>query len=145
MFPGIKNKYLKFAVHLLVLLLIIFIFDRIGGSILRKLYYSQIAGTNYETTYAMDSTRADILIFGSSRAIFHYVPEIFEDSLKMRCFNCGRHGSFAMYNYAVFKAITARYTPKTVILDITPEEFNFNNFRYERLSPLLPYYQNHPE
>jgi len=112
---------------------------------LRKFYFKQTSGFLYRTTYSIDSTNADILIFGSSRANHHYIPHVFEDSLKMTCYNTGRDGNFLLYNYALFKTITNRYTPKIVVFDISPNEFYYKSYEYDRLSILLPYYKNHPE
>jgi hypothetical protein len=145
MFPTPRNQYLRLLSSALLLLLILTIFDQIGGAILKRLYFSQIAGSNYRTTYSIDSTEADILVFGSSRANHHYVPEIFEDSLKMSFYNTGRDGNFLLYNYAVFKAIISRYTPKIMILDINTEDLYYRKESYDRLASLLPYYDDHPE
>ncbi|MDP1620908.1 MAG: hypothetical protein Q8M08_01080 [Bacteroidales bacterium] len=108
-------------------------------------YFRQSSGLLFRTTYAIDSTKADILVFGSSRANHHYVPEIFEDSLNGTFYNTGRDGNFILYNYAIFKTIIQRYQPKLIIMDINPEELEFNANTYERLSSLLPYSRDHKE
>lgn len=141
----IKNQFLKFTLNILILLLLIGIFDQVIGRILKQYYFKQESGLYYRTTYAIDSTTADIVVFGSSRANHHYVPEVFGDSLKMSFYNCGREGNFLLYNYAVFKAIVSRYTPKIVIFDINPDELYYDREGYDRLSSLLPYYKKHPE
>ena len=145
MFKGIKNQFLRFALNLAVLILILFVIDRVAGNITKRFYFSQVAGANYRTTYAMDSTTADILVFGSSRASHHYVPEVFEDNLKMSFYNTGRDGNYLLYNAAIFQAIIKRYKPKIIIFDINPGDFYYNKDEYERLSSLLPYYKGHPE
>jgi len=140
-----ENKFLRFSVNLVLLFLIVFLFDRAGGAILKHFYFSQTSGLGYRTTYSIDSTNADILVFGSSRANHHYVPEVFEDSLNMSFYNTGRDGNFLLYNYAIFKAILTRHTPRIIIMDMNPDELYFNRESYDRLSSLLPYYKNHPE
>jgi hypothetical protein len=140
-----NNKYLKFLRRFVSIILIVTLSDFIIGNLLRHYYFKQIAGEGYRTTYAMDSTTADILVFGSSRANHHYVPKIFEDGLKMTFYNTGRDGNFLLYNYAVFKAIMKRYKPKIVIFDLNPDELYYDEASNDRLSSLLPYYRNHPE
>lgn len=140
-----KYQIRKFILSILILLLFIAIADQITGKILRKYYFSQVAGSAYRTTFAMDSTTADLLIFGSSRASHHYVPEVFEKGLKMSYYNTGMDGSFLLYNYAVLKVILKRYTPKIIIFDLNPGEFYSNKVSYDRLSILLPYYSSKPE
>jgi hypothetical protein len=108
-------------------------------------YFKQKSGLYYRTTYAIDSTKAEIIVFGSSRASHHYVPDVFEDNLKLSFYNCGREGNFLLYNYAIFRAIVKRHKPKIVIFDINPTELYHNKESYERLSSLLPYYGEHSE
>lgn len=93
----------------------------------------------------MDSTKADLLIVGSSRASHHYQPVIFQNSLNLTCYNAGRDGEFLLYDYAILKAVLKRHSPRMIILDIVPGEFAKSNNSYDRLSALLPYYKKHPE
>lgn len=123
----------------------VWILDLSIGNLLRHFYFMQSAGEGYRTTYSMDSTNADILVFGSSRATHHYVTNILEDNLRLSTYNTGRDGNFLFYNYAVFKAILNRYSPKVVIFDINIEEMYYKEEYYDRLSSLLPYYKEHSE
>jgi hypothetical protein len=141
----VTNKYLKFIVSFVILIFLVGITDRVIGKILRHLYFKQTSGLYYRTTYAIDSTKADMLIFGSSRANHHYVPEIFEERLNLSFFNTGRDGNFLLFNYAAFKAVINRYTPRIIIFDFNPDEMYYEESDYERLSSLLPYCKKHPE
>ena len=140
-----KNKYLYFASRLFLLFLIVFLFDFSIGKFLRYFYFKQQWGRQYRATYAIEKTRADVVIFGSSRAYHHYVPNIIEGSLKLSCYNTGSPGQFLFYSYAVLKAVLKRYTPKVVILDVTANDLQIDNESYDRLSFLLPYYKTHEE
>jgi hypothetical protein len=135
----------RLLLRLLLIAVVLLICDRGIGKVLKHLYFKQDSGVGYRTTYAIDSTSADILIFGSSRANHCYVPDIIEDSLHKTCYNAGRDGNYILYNYAVFKSVTKRYTPKAIFFDIRPEDFTYSTAEYERLSLLLPYYRAHPE
>lgn len=136
-----NNLTFKIAVFALSII----VADQLIGQALRRSYFSMKAGENYRTTYTIDSTRAEIIIFGSSRANHHYVPDIFEKNLKMSCYNAGRDGNYLIYNFATFKAVTHRYKPRTIIFDINLQEIIKNKSEYEKLSNLLPYYKDHPE
>jgi len=142
---NIRNKYVKFIVKVFILLLLVAVSDQLVGHILRHFYFTQVAGADYRATYAMDSTVAKILVLGSSRANHHYVPDVFENSLNMSFYNAGRDGSYLICNYAVFKALVKRYTPKIILFDIDPDEMHYDTESYDRLSSLLPYYKDHPE
>jgi hypothetical protein len=139
------NIFYKFILKITILIILTGLTDQLVGKILRYYYFKQTSDLNYRATYAIDSTRAELLVFGSSRANHHYVPEIFEDSLNLSFYNLGRDGSYFLYSYAVFKAILNRYTPKMVLIEMNPDELYYDASSYERLASLLPYYKNHPE
>jgi hypothetical protein len=124
---------------------VIFVCDRGIGSALEFFYFREEYGERHRATYDIDSTLADILIFGSSRANHSYVPDIFEERFPNTCYNAGRAGTSILYSYAIFKAITMRYNPRMIIFDIDPEEIEYSATEYDRLSLLLPYYHKHPE
>ena len=140
-----KNPYSFFFLKLIIFFVIIFVLDYSIGSILRYFYFKQESGLQYRTTYSIEKTTADLLIFGSSRANHHYDPNVFEKRLNLPYYNVGRDGNFILYHSAVLKGVLARYTPKIVILDIIGGEFQKNQDSYDRLSSLLPYYKSHPE
>ena len=140
-----NNQYLKFLKKTVIILTIFTISDQVVGHIFHHLFFNIVAGENYRTTFTIDSTKADILVFGASRANHHYVPDILENELKMEVYNTGRDGNGLLYNYATFKAVTKRYSPKKIIFDIIPQELIYSKVDYERLSSLSPYYNDHQE
>lgn len=140
-----KNPYKFFLLKFVVLFAIIFALDYSIGNTLGYFYFKQIMGVQYRTTYSIEKTKADILIFGSSRANHHYHPIVFEKRLNQSCYNAGRDGNFIFYHYAVLKGVLARYSPKIVILDFVRGEFIRYPDSYDKLSSLLPYYKTHPE
>jgi len=71
--------------------------------------------------YIFNEVNHDIIILGSSRAIHHYDPKIFADTLGMSCYNCGEDGMGILLMYPRYRAIEARKTPKVVIYEILPE------------------------
>ena len=143
---SIKKFPIKPVARVLLVFLFLVIADTGIGFLMRKFYFSQESGDAYLLTYAIDSTKADIIILGSSRAKHSYVPSIFQENLNMSCFNAGRDGTeHVLFNYAQFTAITTRYRPKVIIFDIRPEDLIYNACEYDMLSPLMPYYKTHGE
>jgi hypothetical protein len=118
--------------------------DFLIGSWLKSLYFKPTSGKNYDQTFALNSTKADILIVGSSRASHDYISQDFEDSLKATCYNAGKEGARFLHQYAVLTAVLKRYTPKVIIWDYW-EGFRRDDVNYQELSSLLPYYYSHPE
>ncbi len=140
-----NNLYAYFVAKTLVLVVLVAVLDFGLGNVLRHYYFTQQSGLQYRTTYSLNSTTAQVLVFGSSRANHHYYPQEFETQLHQTYYNVGRDGSFIHYHYAVLQAVLKRYTPKVIILDITRNTFEYEPSHYDRLSSLLPYYQSHPE
>jgi hypothetical protein len=140
-----KRLVIRFICNVLLIFIVLVVFDQLAGRVLRHLYFRQKSGVYYRATYSIDSTVADVIVFGSSRANHHYVPSVFEDSLKLTFYNSGRDGNFLLYNYAVFKAVTLRHKPRLIIFDISPGDLAKDDNSYLRLSSLLPYCRTHPE
>ena len=134
----------KLAINILLVGCTVFVLDLAIGKLLRHYYFTETSGLHFRSTYSMEKTHADILIFGSSRANHHYVPEIFEDSLKMSFYNTGRDGNGIFYQVALLHAVLARYTPKLIVLDYAGS-FEKGQNEYDKISSLLPYYRTHPE
>ena len=140
-----KKSLQVFVKKLILILAILIISDQICGHILRYFYFKQVWGKNHQLTLTIDSIKTDLLVIGSSRATHHYVPEFFEEKLKMSFYNCGSEGNFILFGYGIFKSIIYRYNPKIIIFDLIPNQLAYDNLDYERLSNLLPYYKDHYE
>jgi len=134
----------KIFFKVLIFLFILIIFDFLIGKTLQYFYFNETSGVHYRTNIAVNSTRADVLVFGASRAIHHYVPSIFIDSLNFSFYNVGEDGQSILYHLAILKAILKRYKPKIIILDFYGR-FDMEKKYYDRLSALLPYYKKHKE
>lgn len=89
--------------------------------------------------YVCKESNEDVLIFGSSRAKHHYVPDIIEDSLGMTCYNTGEDGNGIILCYGFLKMITQRYSPKLIIYDVSDfDMYVDDNMKY--LDLIKPYY-----
>jgi hypothetical protein len=140
-----KSKRDLFILKFIFFLFVLLILDFVAGNTLKYLYFKQNSGWLYRTTYAIDNTNANILIFGASRANHHYCTNLFEDRLKISTYNTGRDGNAIFYHYGILKSILKRHTPKIAILDFSHGEFKLNQDSYDRISSLLPYNDSHPE
>ena len=128
-----------FKISLLILTIIV-ISDQLIGRTMEFLYFKQKSGLLYRTTFAIDSTKADYIVLGSSRANHDYDPSVFEKNLHKSFYNCGRDRQGLLYSCAVLSGILERYTPKFIIIDIRLDEFTQAD--EGTLSTLLPYAQN---
>ncbi|MFT3680256.1 MAG: SGNH/GDSL hydrolase family protein [Ferruginibacter sp.] len=140
-----RNAYGHFFIQLASVLLIIWIVDFTAGALLRHFYFKQKTGWDYNTLYSIEKADADVLIFGSSKGVRQYHPEVFEKRLNMSYYNTSREGFFMLYYEAVLRCVLKRHTPKLVVLDIRTNEFLDSKQNYDKLSVLLPFYRDHPE
>jgi len=130
----------KFLFFFLCLILL----DFVIGNVLEHFYFTQNKGKLYNVTVALEKQTCDILIFGSSRAMHHYNPEIITDSLGLSCFNAGYDGQSILYCNGMLDVILERYTPKMIILDVTTQDFSESSVSYDLLYVLDPYVRRHP-
>ena len=135
----------KFLIKPACFLVVLISLDYLVGTGLRKIYFSQRVGQFSQTTYAVDSARHDIMIYGSSRAVRHYSPSIISKIAGLTCYDSGRDGLMIPYSTAMEEISLSRHTPKLIILDISPRELGIDQSKYDKLSILLPYCNKHPE
>lgn len=137
--------YKKFVLKLLIFFITIITADAVAGKLLKKAYWGQQKGFDHHTTYSIEKTRAQLLVFGSSRAVNIFDPHILKNELGISCFNAGRVGQSVFYHYAVLQSVLKRYTPDAIVLSIDAGDFAKDARDYDKLSQLLPYYATHPE
>lgn len=140
-----KKMIPGYLFQVILFLALLFIADFVVGKVLRHFYRRQSSGWEYATRYSAEETKADLLIFGASRAQQQYIPTIFEDTLHLSGYNVGRDGTSFFYHYAMLQAVLKRYTPKVIILDCEYAALKNAAASYDRLSVLLPLYKDHPE
>lgn len=109
----------KFIIWLAAFVVAIVAVDFGFGAACRYLISHAKAGFTQSHEYVANHCEEEVLIFGSSRALHHYVPEVITDSLGMTCYNCGMDGNGIMYLYSRFLMVTNRYAPKVVIYDVS--------------------------
>lgn len=126
------NKgYGKFFKKLFILLVIMFVVDRVVGSIIEYYFENEPMGDSAAFAHAINAPKEDILVYGSSRAVHTYDPRVFTDTLGLSCFNCGRNASNVIYHSAILPAaINGEHKPKAIILDLTPKEIAWRSGPY---------------
>ena len=110
----------RFVIRLLVFLSMMFILDRGFGVAMKYLQEHAKGGYVGHHNYILHQSNEDILIFGSSRAIHHYNPQIIDDSLGMSCYNCGQDGNGIVLFYGWWQLMKNRHLPKMIIYDVNP-------------------------
>lgn len=108
----------KFLLKLGLFFLALVVVDSALGTVFSYMGEHAKGGYVGHHVYVTDKTNEDILIFGSSRAIHHYNPQIITDSLGMSCYNCGQDGNGIVLFYGMWQMIKERYQPKMIIYDV---------------------------
>lgn len=138
-----KTSSKKIIIKIITIIVLLIITDCISGTILDRFYRSCKSGLCYQENYIMRKTNQDVLVLGSSRAEYHYVPSILSNSLKLSVYNCGREGVWLYYHYGVLISTLNRYTPKVIVLEVDLKDIykDKDNFGKEILTEHAPFYK----
>jgi hypothetical protein len=132
-----KKILFKLAIFVALLML----FDRCYGQLCQYLVSHPSGGAMKLDQYVCDSAKADLLVFGSSKAQNQYDPKILEDTLGMSVFNCGYHGMGVIFHYGRWKIISQRYVPKVIVYEFLPIlDMMVRDDNSIYINPLRPYY-----
>ena len=108
----------KFLIQLLFFLLFFAGVDCVLGELLHVGEAHAIGGKTERNYYIINKTNDNILVFGSSRALNHYSPKVFEKELHETMYNCGEDETGIICFYPKLNLIKQRYSPKRIIYDI---------------------------
>lgn len=109
----------KIAIGFMCFCVLLIAADWAVGTWSEKMYYKSKYGIFRRQIYCLTESQDELMILGSSRAAHHYVPQIFEDSLGMSCYNAGSDGMCIYYHYGILASrIQRSYPPKMVILEV---------------------------
>lgn len=131
----------KLLLHIIIVLVLFFIIDRVVGMGLGYLYRISNTTDAYKISYTNEKTEDSMLFMGSSRCLHHYAPLIFEKELGVSCYNAADWGIKNIYfHYGALGNLLSRYTPKTIIFEIHPCDFLSTPYSgKERAGSLAPY------
>ena len=101
--------------HTHILLVLLFILDRLIGTLLENAYRNAPQGDIKTFTHSITNPVENIFIYGSSRAVHGYDTRIFTDSLGLSCFNCGRENSNILYHTVILQEMLKKHSPEIII------------------------------
>lgn len=103
-----------------------------------KLYDYTKGGEIHKIHSIMTEETPEMLILGSSRAVYHYDPEILKDSLGMTVYNAGLEGLGTSVAYVLLQGISQRKFPKVILCEITPH-YDLYEGSGSEMNDLYPY------
>ena len=83
----------KYLIKIFFYFIAIAVLDFVFGQACQYMNDHSKGGGIKSRYYVCKESTEDVLIFGSSRAKHHYVPDVIEDSLKVSCYNTGEDGN----------------------------------------------------
>ncbi|RKN00153.1 hypothetical protein D7035_23590, partial [Aquimarina sp. AD1] len=116
------------------------IVDVLLGIVSNQIFFLQETGKYARANHTIYETEAEVLIFGSSHAHRHYVPEVLEKQLHTTAYNAGAEGQQLLYHLAMQEMLLKRSTPDLFILNIDEDFLYSSDIAYDRLNDLHPYY-----
>lgn len=95
-------------------------------------------GETFYRNYIVNESDDDMVMFGSSRMVHHYVSDILADSLGMTVWNAGVDGMGIIMNYGYLELLLRHHTPKVILYDLSPYDFCIED-NVKQLRNLRPY------
>lgn len=126
LFMQISKVMKKFIFKVCLFFFIVVVIDIAFGFAMGEVSKRIDIGGAGRDNYICDKVTDEILIFGSSRAEHHYNAQMLTDSLGVPCYNCGEGGCGILLAYGRLLMLLERYTPKTIIYEVTPG-FDFHD------------------
>lgn len=125
---------------LLFIIATLFVIDRVGGEIMWQVnqHTKDISGPKLK--YLANNVNEDIILLGTSRCNFHYVPSILSDSINKSVYNGGIDASNCIYaHYFVLNQILTHHTPKFICLELMTSDFIPSDDSFNTTSFFAPY------
>lgn len=125
---------------LLFIIVALFAVDRMGGQLMWWVNQHTQDLSGPKLRYLPNEVKADMILLGTSRCNFHYVPSILEDSIGMSVYNGGIDASNCIYaHYFVLNQILLHHTPKMICLEVMTNDYARQPNSFETTSFFAPY------
>lgn len=109
----------RFVLIFLAVAAILVVADRVVGYALQRDYDHINTNEIGRLNRISHEVSADVMVFGSSRALHHYVPQVMTEVTGLTCYNCGFGGESNVFHYALMRQVQQRHTPRLFIYEFT--------------------------
>lgn len=130
----------KVLLSLIFLIVGYFIVDRLGG--MAMWWVNQHTNDRWgpKIKYLVNEVDEDVVLMGTSRCNFHYVPSIISDTLNMSVFNGGIDASDNIFShYIILNHILSHHKPKLICLEVMESDFALQEDPYSSIAFFAPY------
>lgn len=136
----------KFTASLLLLLGLTFVLDRAGGRMMEWVQRHSADVITPKVRYLAREAGEDVILLGTSRCHYHYVPNLIADTLGMSVYNGGVEGSRDVYShYVALHLVLAHHTPRVVCLDLVPQNIGHTRDPLGQMGNFAPHVGESPE
>lgn len=111
----------RFVIQVLAFLVLVVVIDLVCGFAFRYMEAHTKGGFTLRDRYISNELNTDVILYGSSRCVHHYNPQIIEDSLHLTCYNAGQDGNGIILSYGRLLMQNRRHVPKVIVCDVNPE------------------------
>ncbi|MDD2954243.1 MAG: hypothetical protein PHC95_14010 [Parabacteroides sp.] len=131
----------KLLISLAIVVLGVFIADRMGGAVMGWVNQNSSDISAPKIKYLANDVSEDLLLMGTSRCNFHYVPSILKDSLGMSVYNGGIDASDNIFaHYYILNQILSHHTPKIICLEVMTNDYAKQSDPFKTVSFFAPYF-----
>lgn len=127
-----------FLCSLVIFLSSLYLIDRGYGLCCDWLNVHPRRGETYYRDYIVNRSTDDVVMFGSSRMVHHYVSDIIADSLNTSVWNAGVDGMGIIMNYGYLELMLRHHRPHLILYDLSPYDFLIGD-NITQLKNLRPY------
>jgi hypothetical protein len=135
----------KFLIKIALFFAIIAVVDIAIGYAGDKLRFMAKGGGTGKSQHICYDATEDVLMFGSSRMLHSFVPDVFADTLGASVYNCGAGGNGIILAYGYLQMIVrSNHLPSLIIYDgYSFDMYQDDNVKY--IDGLRPYSKEKPE
>lgn len=114
--------------------------DRIGGKIMEWVNRNTHDISGPKLRYLANDANEDIILLGTSRCNFHYVPSILSDSTGLSAYNGGIDASDNIFaHYFMLNQVLTHHVPKVVCLELMASDYERSEHPFKTIGFFAPY------
>lgn len=130
----------KLIWSLLFIIIGLYAVDRIGGYAMWWVNQNTNDTSAPKIKYLTTEAHEDVIMMGTSRCNFHYVPSIISDTLGMSVYNAGIDASDNIYfQYILLNHLLSHHKPQLICLEVSVKDFEVQSDPFCDISFLAPY------
>ncbi len=131
----------KFFVSLAAIIIFLWITDRLGGQLMMQCLSHTNAKAEVKIENMVKKVNDDVVLMGTSRCAYHYVPSIIMDSINASVYNGGISASDNIYShYILLNLMLLHHTPKVVCLELMSNDFKNAGDPFDKITYFAPYF-----